>query len=183
MQMARYYDRSLSALIRYEGAEKDENGEVITNTIANELAAIVGERESVTAGNIYVTGAGALASALGVKRVFHAATTHGVPGHGYQVMHGVDQCITNSLRRMDQRYADERLQTIVFPMMGTGEGGGDVYIIAPKLIEAVASYFTSNPGSHVAKVYFSAWNMRDLEACQASLSSLAEVREVGQAAR
>lgn len=178
MQMARYYDRSLSALIRYEGAEKDQNGEIIEDTIASELALAVGKRESVTAGTIYVTGAGALAATLGVKRIFHAATSYGVPGRGYQVMQGVEQCVTNALRRMDQRYPDEQLQTVVFPMMGTGEGGGDVYAIAPKLIGSVVSYFTSNPGSQVSKVYFSAWNMRDLEACQASLNTLAEVRQV-----
>jgi O-acetyl-ADP-ribose deacetylase (regulator of RNase III) len=177
MQMARYYDRSLSALIRYEGAKKDQNGEIIEDTIASELALSVGQRDSVTPGTIYVTGAGALTATLGVKRIFHAATSSGVPGRGYQVMQGIEQCVTNALRRMDQ-LAGEKLQTVVFPMMGTGEGGGDVYAIAPKLIGAVVSYFISNPGSQVSRVYFSAWNMRDLEACQASLSALAEVKQI-----
>ncbi|MGH3825351.1 MAG: NUDIX domain-containing protein [Pseudonocardiaceae bacterium] len=92
MQMARFYDRSLSAMIRYEGAEKDDNGEAIDDTIARELAAAVGGRESVTPGTVYVTGAGALAATRGVKKIFHAATTQGVPGSGYQVMRDVEKC-------------------------------------------------------------------------------------------
>jgi hypothetical protein len=83
MQMARFYDRSLSAMIRYEGAEKDDNGEIVRDTIALELAAALGDRESVTPGTVYVTSAGALAATRGVKKIFHAATTQGFPGSGY----------------------------------------------------------------------------------------------------
>lgn len=172
MQMARYFDRSLSAIIRYEGAEKDDNGEIVNDTIANDLTAQLGQRESVTAGTVYVTSAGALATSMGVKKVFHAATTHGVPGSGYQVVQGVERCVTEALRIMDgDRYLGADLQSIVFPMVGTGEGGGDVYAIAPKLIQAVISYFIGNPNSRIAKIYFSAWNRRDLEACQAALAA------------
>lgn len=86
MQMARFYDKSMSSIIRYEGAEKDENEEVLTDTIANELAQVVGGRQSVTPGTVYVTGSGALAQSRGVKKIFHAATVCGVPGSGYQTI-------------------------------------------------------------------------------------------------
>jgi len=170
MQMSRFYDKSLSAMIRYEGAEKDENGEVVADTIAEELAASLKGRQSVTPGSVYVTGAGALAQTRGVKKIFHAATVCGVPGSGYQCMQDVEKCVANALARLDHPLLkDEGLRTIVFPMMGTGAGGTKVEEIAPRLIRAAVSYLTNNPESIVETVYFSAWNYRDLEACLAAL--------------
>jgi len=43
MQMARYYDRSVSGVIRYLGAKKGRHGHVVDDTIAKELASIVGK--------------------------------------------------------------------------------------------------------------------------------------------
>ncbi|MGH3828954.1 MAG: macro domain-containing protein [Pseudonocardiaceae bacterium] len=176
MQMARFYDRSLSAMIRYEGAAKDDNGEVIDDTIARELAAVLGGRESVTPGTVYVTSAGSLAATRGVKKIFHAATTQGIPGSGYQVMRDVEKCVTTALWRMDhERYRDDKLRSIFFPMMGTGEGGGAVNVVAGRLIRAAVSYFMSNPASNVTTVFFSGWNWRDLDACLAALDGLDDV--------
>ena len=46
MQMARFsLDRSLSAIVRYEGARKDESGEIVEDTVAIELPAAVGGRK------------------------------------------------------------------------------------------------------------------------------------------
>jgi O-acetyl-ADP-ribose deacetylase (regulator of RNase III) len=179
MQMARFFDRSLSAMIRYEGATKDDNGEVIEDIIATELAAAVGGREKVTPGTVYVTGAGELTAARDVKKVFHAATSHGVPGSGYQVIQDVERCVATSLQRMDhERYRGYGLRSVVFPMIGTGEAGGDVGVVAGRLIRAATGYLVANPGSTVQKVYFSAWNRRDLDACLAALEDLADVEPV-----
>jgi O-acetyl-ADP-ribose deacetylase (regulator of RNase III) len=176
MQMARFYDRSLSAVIRYEGAIKDDNGEVIDDVIAKELLALTNGRQSATPGAVYVTGSGALAETHGVKRIFHAATAYGVPGTGYQVINEVEQCVTTALNRMDhERYRSDNLTTIVFPMMGTGNGGGQVDFIAPRLLQAAMSYLNSHPESNVRKVYFSAWNHRDLQACQIALAARRDI--------
>lgn len=179
MQMARFFDRSLSAIIRYEGAEKDDNGEVVEDTIAAELRKMTHDRESVTPGTVYVTGSGALARTRGVKKIFHAAAVYGVPGSGYQVIQEVEKCVTAALRRMDhEQYITDDLRTIVFPMMGTGVAGGQVDIIAPRLIQAAISYLCSYPESRVTTVYFSAWNHRDLEACVTALASVQGVEPV-----
>ena len=179
MQMARFYDRSLSAIIRYEGAEKDDNEQVVADTIANELAGALGGRLSVTPGTIYVTSSGALAQTRAVKKIFHAATVSGVPGSGYQAMQDVEKCVTNALRRCDlPQYRDDNLRSIVFPMMGTGAGGAKVEMIAQPLIQSAISYLLTNPDSRVETVYFSAWNFRDLEACLAALNGSTEVEPV-----
>ncbi|ABW14575.1 Appr-1-p processing domain protein [Parafrankia sp. EAN1pec] len=179
MQMARFFDRSLSAMIRYEGAVKDASDEVVEDTIAGELTALLGGRETVTAGAVYVTGSGALAATRGVKKIFHAASTQGVPGSGYQMIQNVERCVTASMRRIDEQFADAGLRSIVFPMMGTGEGGGDVYATAPRLIQTAVAYLAFNPDSVVEKVYFSAWNRRDLEACLNALTDAVEVEPIG----
>lgn len=179
MQMSRFYDKSLSAVIRYEGAEKDENDEVVADTIANELAGLLRGKQSVTPGTVYVTGPGALAQTRGVKKIFHVATVCGVPGSGYQCMQDVEKCVTNALRRFDQeQYRDAGLRTIVFPMMGTGAGGIKVEIAAPRLIRAAILYVLNNPESRVETIYFSAWNYRDLEACLAALRDSEEVESL-----
>ena len=77
MQMARFYDRNLSAVIRYSGARKNENDEIVEDTIANELAAKMSGRESVSVGTVFDTSAGALADTHGVKRIFHVASSRG----------------------------------------------------------------------------------------------------------
>jgi O-acetyl-ADP-ribose deacetylase (regulator of RNase III) len=157
-------------MIRYEGARKDPNGEVLEDTVADELAVQVGEHRTVTAGNVYVTGPGDLARRSQVKRVFHAAATHGAPGGGYRMVENIERCVKGCLDRMDSEFPGE-LQTIVFPMMGTGEGGADVYAVAPRLVRAAIAYFTTHPDSQVEKVYFAAWNERDLEACRTALAT------------
>ena len=172
LQMARFFDRTLSAIIRYEGASKDENDEIVEDTIAIDLLAQLRGRQSVTPGTIYVTTAGALALTKGVKKVFHAATVYGVPGSGYQTMAEVEKCVTAALRRIDQpQFADDHLRSIIFPMMGTGSGGGKVENVGPLLIQAAINYITANPNSTVETVYFSAWNHRDLEICTTALAN------------
>jgi O-acetyl-ADP-ribose deacetylase (regulator of RNase III) len=94
-------------------------------------------------------------------------------------MRDVEKCVTASLLRMDhQRYRDDKLHTIVFPMMGTGEGGGAVNIVAGRLIRAAVSYLMSHSDSAVTTVYFSAWNRRDLEACLSALENSDDVEPV-----
>ena len=169
MQMSRFYDRSLSAIIRFEGARKDDDGNIVEDTIADELQALMRKTQTtaVAPGTILVTNAGSLAESHGVKKIFHAATVIGTPGKGYQTMNEVENCVTNVLRRMDdKRFAADPLRSVVFPMLGTGAGGAPVEEVAPRLIEAAVSYLCPARESRIETVYFSAWNYRDLEACE-----------------
>jgi O-acetyl-ADP-ribose deacetylase (regulator of RNase III) len=145
MQMARFYDRGMSALIRYLGAKKDENQNIIEDTIANELAALMRGRESVAPGTVYATSAGALEQSHGVKQIFHAAAVVGTPGAGYLPIPDIDRCVTACLRLADCEPMRRRaLRSIAFPLFGTGTGGGDVQATAGRLIQAGISYLTTN---------------------------------------
>ncbi len=179
LQMSRFFDRSLSAMIRYEGALKDDNGEIQQDIIAEELAASKGTRESVSPGSVYVTGAGALAATHGVRKILHAATVVGAPGTGYQSMPEVERCVARVLHRMDKlSTAEQPLQSVVFPMLGTGAGGGSVYAVAPRLLSGAIDYLVQNPDSQVNRVCFSAWNQRDQEACLMALSTMQEIEAI-----
>lgn len=168
MQMARFHDRSLSAVIRYYGAEKDENDEVTKDTIAMELAEQMAGRESVLPGTVFATTSGALAETHGVRKIFHVASVVGVPGAGYQALSEiVDTFVNRCLRRMDR---EGDLASIAFPMIGTGAGGSDVHQVAEKLVNTAAAYLAETDDTRVETVIFMAWNGRDLTACTAALA-------------
>jgi O-acetyl-ADP-ribose deacetylase (regulator of RNase III) len=174
MQMARFYDRGISALIRYLGAKKDAFQMPIEDTIANELATIMKGREYVPAGTVFSTSSGDLAATHRVKRIFHAATVVGTPGSGYVPIVDVEKCVTSALRLAES----EGMRSIAFPMMGTGAGGADVRMVAPKLLQAAISYLGNCPECIVETIYFIAWNQRDLDACLSTLEASDEMQPI-----
>lgn len=176
MQMARYYDRSFSAVVRYNGAKKDDNEEIMEDSIAIQLANAKGNRETVNPFTVLVTDGGALAQSRAVKKIFHIAATVGVPGIGWKALTPVDTSISKCLRMADNR--NEDLRSIIFPMLATGLGGLDVYEVAPQLIKAAISYLLAYPDSRIGTIYFTAWNGRDLEACINALDGLDEVEKI-----
>ena len=183
MQMARFYDRNLSAVIRYSGARKNENEEIVEDTIADELAAKMSGRESVSVGTVFDTSAGALADTHGVKRIFHVALVQGVPGGGYRASRDmIDTCASRCLRRMDAGPGTgETWRSITFPMMGTGAGGEDVGQLAKILIGSSLRYLQQQPGSVIERVIFMAWNRRDLAGCIAAVPELPGLEPVAAA--
>jgi O-acetyl-ADP-ribose deacetylase (regulator of RNase III) len=176
MQMARHYDRSISSIIRYCGAKKDRRKQVIEDTIANELAEIVGSDAHVAPGTVIPTEAGELKRTHGVKKIFHAAAVIGQVGGGYTPVPDLGMCIRNALEMADTEECENvELKSILFPLMGTGTGRGDLEQKARELIEAAISYLETNPRCRIQQVYFLAWSEKDLEVCQHILQENNEV--------
>ncbi len=181
MQMARFYDRALSAIIRYEGARKNENGEIVEDVIAAELRQATQGRDFVTPGAVYVTSSGDLARTRGVKKIFHAAAVTGVPGAGYVPISEVERIVTTVLTKMDEEaHREAGLRTVAFPMLGTGVAGADVRLIAPRLLGEAITYLKRNPESRVETVYFMAWNYRDLDAGRSALDASPDAARMEQ---
>ena len=141
MQMARPYERSISATIRYEGAKKDRSGYIVDDLIAKDLQAATGGRDA-TPGAVIPTTSGELARTNKVKRIFHAASVFGQPGEGYKPINNITDCISNALALIDndEELANEEMQSILFPLMGTGTTRLNAQGIADGLIDAALAY-------------------------------------------
>lgn len=167
MEMARYYEHSISATIRYEGATKDDNGYVVDDLIAEDLHKVTRGRDSLP-GNVIVTTSGELEKSNNVKKIFHAAAVMGEPGGGYRPIHNIAQCVQNALKKADSdQLATLDLHSILFPLMGTGgEKRSNAQEMADKLIDVAIEYLKQNPKSRIDKTYFLAYTEQDREICR-----------------
>jgi len=166
MQMARPFERSISATIRFMGAKKDRAGRVSDDLIANDLREAVGTFD-VAPGTVIYTTSGELQRTNNVKKIFHAAAVIGQPGRGYMPITDINECIRNSLELIDSEdFADEDICSILFPLMGTGTTQLSAQGIANLLIDTAVCYLEENPATKVEKVYFLAYNEQDLELCK-----------------
>jgi O-acetyl-ADP-ribose deacetylase (regulator of RNase III) len=168
MQMDRFYGTSTSATIRYLGAKKDpETERVVEDLIANELARIVHSGNGVDPAAVIVTGPGDLRHTNNVKWVFHVASVVGQPREGYQPIARIERCVTNALRRADdERFREDKLRSVLFPIFGTGPSGGDVETHAERCFAAAVDYLESRTDSSIEAAYFYVWSEPDLEACR-----------------
>ena len=177
MQMASYFDRSVSGTIRYYGAQKDNAGNVTQDTIGQELAKVVGGNIVVMPATVMVTGAGELASNNRVKKIFHVASVRGTPGVGYEPVADLGACITNALAKADSpELAELQLRSIIFPLLGTGQGRGDPKPTIKTLIESAIFYLESHPTSNIETVYFLALYDNHLAICQEILQTSPSIR-------
>lgn len=173
MQMDRYYGTSTSATIRYLGAEKNAvSGRVERDTIAEELKQRMGSEKQVDPGFVITTGAGSLEKNNNVRYIFHVAAVIGEPREGYRPIERVERCVTNALRRADKEFRREQVKSILFPIFGTGPGGGDFKDHANKCFNAAIEYLETNPTSSMERVYFYVWSDLDLELCMELLEGL-----------
>jgi O-acetyl-ADP-ribose deacetylase (regulator of RNase III) len=170
MQMSRFYERSISAIIRYLGAKKDNVGNVAEDVIANELAEVMGSNLYVQPATVLVTGAGELHRTHNVKRILHVASVHGQIGHGYKPIDSIEYCVTNALEKADsEELKSLGSKSILFPLMGTGAAGGNLKETAGKLIHAAISHMETAEDSTIEDVYFLTWTDIELDTCKAIL--------------
>jgi len=166
MQMARHYEFSISATIRYEGATKDGNGYVVDDLIAKDLRKVTRGRDCLP-GNIMVTTSGELEKSNNVKRIFHAASVICEPRSGYRPISNIAQCVRNALRKADSpELAPLEMHSILFPLMGTVATRSSAQDTANKLIDEALEYMKQNPNSRIDKIYFLAYTEQDREICQ-----------------
>ncbi|WP_158851420.1 macro domain-containing protein [Saccharothrix deserti] len=164
MRMARVDEFSVSAIIRHEGARRDATGRITSDLIVDELDRLVGSRRPVPAGTAIVTGAGALAR-FGVRYVVHSAAVHGEPGAGYRQVREVGRCVTAVLAAIDRIDDHRPVESVLFPLLGAGQGGGDPRKTAVVLTSAVTDYLAATPTSSIRTVHVLAYTDVELDAC------------------
>jgi O-acetyl-ADP-ribose deacetylase (regulator of RNase III) len=168
MQMDRYYGTSTSATIRYLGARKHPvTGKVEEDTIGDELSRALGGESGVAPAGVVATGPGEL-SGNGVKWIFHVAAVVGEPREGYRPIERIERCVTSVFRRAAKpEFADDPPTSIMFPIFGTGPGGGDLADHARRCIDAAVEALEDGIAASVRSAYFYVWSDAALEACQA----------------
>lgn len=179
MQMARFYDKRLSGIIRYRGAEKNEEGQIIKDTIAE---ALYGKMDGsvVETGTILVTTAGKLSETNDVERIFHIATTMGKAiGEGYTDVPEATRtsCITNALEKMDHT-EDFKSNSILFPLIGASNEDERLEDVVKTLCETATNYFVNNSNSSVNEIYFLARTKAEKDACVRALEAIDRLRRL-----
>jgi O-acetyl-ADP-ribose deacetylase (regulator of RNase III) len=165
MQMSRFHERSVSGLIRYEGAQRDQAGRVVNDLVADELARKVHRQTPITAGTAIVTSAGMLTESNHVRHIVHAAAVQGEPGSGYRQVRGLERCVREALRLAEQLDGNQS-RSIIFPLFGAGEGGAEPSTTARTLISAAIDYIRTVNASTISTVFFLAYTDWELSACQ-----------------
>ena len=158
MMMDRFIGRSISARIRSLGANKEDDN-IIEDTIQESLRGLIGERAHVRIGTVLVTEFGMLRGTHRVQRIFHVATVDGGLGTGVKTDPEVlKSCVENVLNRAEQEnnkflrlLRKNQLRSILFPMMGAGEGGVPVEAVAEKLFRPRSIIFVPRPIRHCRK--------------------------------
>lgn len=163
MQMARPMEDSISAVIRYLGAEKKDGK--LKDTVAQALATAMGDDMSVEPAKVIVTTSGALERSHKVKKILHVAAVIGQVGKGYFPIPDVPQCVTNVLDTADT-LEEPNLHSVLFPLMGTRAANRDFEERIKGLLEAAIGYLNAKPESRLKKVYFLTYSDKELEICQ-----------------
>jgi O-acetyl-ADP-ribose deacetylase (regulator of RNase III) len=167
MMMARFDEHSVSAVIRYGGAVRDEFGEVVDDCIASELLQRVADTRLVAPGATIVTSAGQLKASNNVRYIVHVATVSGEPGEGYRHVRDIGRCVGNVLDEAERLYvADPSVRTILIPILGVGMGGGRVQSAVPAMLDAAIDNLAA---SRIRRwtVLFLAYTAEELENCAA----------------
>lgn len=181
MQLSRYYEGTISGIIRYLGAKRNEiSGEIEDDIIFDRLAAAMGENHVVAPATVIPTDPGSLKETHRVKKIFHVAAVYGRPGEGYRPVDKIEDCITRSLEKANApEFAGEAFESILFPLMGTGHASGNLPETAQKLIDAAIRYVETHPGNRIKKIYFLTFKDSEYYICHSILDNLRHLEEVG----
>lgn len=170
MEMSRITEPTVSAAVRYLGAQRDVHGKVIKDVIADELRDLMSGEQQVHPGQVLTTTSGHIEKTHGAKRVLHVATVEGEPGQGYRPVRDIGSCVRNALAEIDRlNVGGEKLRSAILPLFGTGGGSSDLPRTAEILVSACADYLLSHRESELRVVYVLAHTGAHVAACELAL--------------
>lgn len=181
MLMDRFIGKTISANIRRLGSNRNRDGTVIEDTIHDSLRTAVGRRHRVEIGTVLETVPGALWVDNGVNRILHVAAVRARgDGRGVRAERSdLENCVKEVLKRAQQinrrlwnRFLDRADTSILFPLVGAGDGGLPVERVAETIIPPAVTYLQNNPDSILKEIYFLAYTTRDKAACDRVLERL-----------
>jgi nudix-type nucleoside diphosphatase (YffH/AdpP family) len=175
MTMDRFIGNTISANIRYGGAEKNDNDDIVEDSIADALREKLGRRHNVRIGTVIETEACKLAIDNKVRRILHVATVRSAgPGRGVkadlaELSRCVEKVLAHAHKRNQGLFKMKPDRHILIPMLGTGDGGLTIEEVAPELIAAAVEFLQRNPKTNLKEIYFLAYSAPHQEACEIAL--------------
>ncbi|MBI5967100.1 MAG: macro domain-containing protein [Deltaproteobacteria bacterium] len=172
MQLARYYDPSISGTLRYLDAERGMDGWVVRDALDERLKMLIKQdkiRLPVMPGTVLAMPTTRLAD-QGIKYVFLAATVRGDGvGSGYSALApGVIQnCVRECFQRFDELAQTDRLESILFPVFGAGTAKQDPEQAVDCLLPVIVESMRRTPSCR--QTYVLAW----VESHRAALRTVA----------
>ncbi|MGH3912283.1 MAG: macro domain-containing protein [Pseudonocardiaceae bacterium] len=177
-QMARPTEFSVSAIIRYWGAFRDETGRIVEDVIADDLRARVGDRTPVAPGTAVVTGSGALRETHNVTKVIHVAAVQGEPGAGFRQVRNVEWCVTSTLAQAERIAGTGDARSVLFPMLGAGMAHADLASTASVMVTGVLDHLSRHRDTLLQRVFLLGYNEAERAALQSVLREATTALEV-----
>ncbi len=183
LQLGRYFDRSISGMLRYMDAAKSADDEIEEDSLNVQLRRRLQQEEidlPVRLGTVFATPTTQLKQELGVRYVLHVAAMHGSFGDGYETMDDViDDCVRNAFRRfgrLARQEAGDGLESMLFPMLGAGTTDIRVGEVARRLLRHMVRCARHTPECQT--IYVLAW----LESHRHAIHEIAEELGLKEAA-
>jgi nudix-type nucleoside diphosphatase (YffH/AdpP family) len=182
MIMDRPVGNTLSARIRYLGANKNENGVIVEDTIQESLRRAIGKRADTEIGTVVATDAGMLGPTHHVKRIFHVATVNAGPGEGAGGglrSRSVGMLVENVLKTVDHEnsrlrsrmFQSKQLDSIIIPV-GASTTGLPAETAAEEAVSGAIAYLRDVGNSTLKEIYFLAVGPRDKAAFDRAIDKL-----------
>ena len=180
LQLARFFDPSVSGTLRYLDAEKTTGGNVAEDSLNEQLQAQIrnlhaqfqNEKVTIVPGSVVATPTNQLKK-LGIQYVFHVAAMQGAIGDGYRLMDFlIDDCIRNVYSQFDRlaQSSDADVKTILFPFLGAATSGVDLEELAERILQTIVIGMEKFPSCE--RTYLLAWIEPHLHAVHKAAAKL-----------
>lgn len=181
-EMARPHDRSISAIIRSQAANRGDlsplwRGDGLATRLKREAERVGGE---VEAGAAIALPPYQLRKHNRLVAIVHVAAQTGMRGRGYQTTRNLEDCVENALDAVEAWNLSVRrklwlrrpIRSVLFPLFGSANPDWQPEWVAERLIGAAAQYLALWPDGLLEKVYFLAHTDQDRALCRSAFIRL-----------
>ena len=168
MMLGRPFDKNVSGALRDMDAERDEGQRITKDALYDNLRERLSSQQlPVRLGAVFETKTAGL-SAWGVKYVFHVATVQPGARGGFTLNHSqlsalFPDFVRNCFKKFSELlFAGEEISTMLFPLIGAGDGGVPALDSAKWMVKAILEQMTAYKG--IRETYIVAFRNTDLQA-------------------